>query len=70
MAHLLATDTTVSVPEWSALFTFAEANIMYVAWNPSRVLHFANLLTVSIVGRQFKTTAQCRHLSTELPNEE
>ena len=40
----------------------AESNIMYVPWGSPLVLHIANLLTVNIVGRQFKTRAQCCHL--------
>ena len=34
----------------------AEANVMYIPSDPPQVLHIANLLIVSIVGRPFKMT--------------
>ena len=34
------------------LIHIAEANVMYVPWDPPLVLHIANLLTVSIAGRR------------------
>ena len=47
----------------SALFAFAEANLMYSALDPSIVTHIANHLTVSIVRQKFKRTL----LSTSPP---
>ena len=35
----------------SALIRIAEANVMYISWDPPLVLHIADLLTDSIVGR-------------------
>ena len=35
---------------------------MYIPWDPPLVLLTANLLMVSIMGLQFKTMAQRRHL--------
>ena len=32
------------------LICIAEANIVYIPWDPPLVLHIANLLTVNIVG--------------------
>ena len=41
-----------------SLIRMAEASIMYIPWDPPLMLHVANLLTVSIVGQQFKTVVQ------------
>ena len=40
----------VSKPEWFCLIRIAEANIMYISWDPPLVLHIADLLTDSIAG--------------------
>ena len=42
----------VSKPEWFCLIRIAEANVMYISWDPPLVLHIADLLTDSIVGRR------------------
>ena len=42
----------VSKPEWFCLIRIAEANVMYISWDPPLVLHVADFLTDSIAGRQ------------------
>ena len=42
----------VSKPEWFCLIRIAEANVMYISWDPPLVLHVADLLTDSIAGRR------------------
>ena len=44
------------------LIRIAEANAVYIPGDQPLVLNIANLLMVSIVGQQFKTTVQHRHL--------
>ena len=39
-------------PEWFCLIRIAEANVMYISWDPPLVLHVAGLLTDSIAGRR------------------
>ena len=46
----------IKVRVGSALLAFAEANVMYIPWDPSLVLYIASLLMVSIVGWEFKMT--------------
>ena len=41
---------------------------MCIPWDPSMVLHIANLLTVSIAGWQFKMTAKHHHLPGHSPS--
>ena len=45
-----ATDTPV-LDFWWRLIRIAEANVMYIPWDPPLVPHIADLLMVSIVGR-------------------
>ena len=45
-----------------------DSNIMYITWDPPLVLHIANLLMVNIMGQQFQSTAQCRHLLAHFPS--
>ena len=45
----------------------AEVNVMYIPWDPPRVLHVANLLIISIVGWQFKMAQHC-HLLLHSPS--
>ena len=51
----------------SALFALQRWMQCTFPWDPPLVLHVANLLTVSIVGWKFKTTAQCRYLRVDYP---
>ena len=41
---------------------------MFILSNPPLVLRIANLLTDSIIGWEFKTTAQYRHLLAHSPS--
>ena len=52
----------VSKPQWvlPSLHCIAKCNVCSL--RSTSVLHVANLLTVSLVGLQFKTLAQCHHL--------
>ena len=44
----------------SALFSVAETNVIYVPWDPPLLLHFANLLTISIMGTFLVHLSQSR----------